>query len=226
MIAVVTGAGRGIGRAIALDLARRGCDVALLGRDRASLDDVRALVKAEGRNAISISCDVSIAASVEAASSRVASDLGAPRIVVSNAGIVRRALVHEMSEADWDAVVDVNLKGTFLVSRAFLPSMLRARRGRIVVLGSISSTLGTARQSAYCAAKWGTVGFVKSLAEELRGTGLQTMCVLPGSVDTDMLRGSGYDPQMSPEDVARTVTFLALDAPDAMNGSAVDVFGP
>jgi 3-oxoacyl-[acyl-carrier protein] reductase len=86
--------------------------------------------------------------------------------------------------------------------------------------------MGTPRLSAYCASKWGLVGLVKSLAEELRGTGLQSMCVMPGSVDTDMLRGSGFSPAMTPEDVARIVAWVALDAPDAMNGSCVDAFGP
>jgi 3-oxoacyl-[acyl-carrier protein] reductase len=138
---------------------------------------------------------------------------------------VRRALVVESSEADWDHVVDVNLKGAFLVARALLPAMIAARRGRFVALASISSTLGTPRQSAYCAAKWGLVGFVKSLAEELRPSGLQAMCVLPGSVDTSMLHGSGFQPQMSPEDVANLVTYAALDAPDALSGSAVEMFG-
>ncbi len=92
-------------------------------------------------------------------------------------------------------------------------------------MGSISSTLGTARQSAYCAAKWGVVGFVKSLAEEVRGSGVQAMVVLPAGVDTDMLRESGFPAQMTAEHVAKVVTFAALDAPDAMNGSAVEMFG-
>lgn len=226
MIAVVTGAGRGIGKAIAVDLARRGCNVALLGRTIETLAGTAELVVAEGRRALVVRCDVSRSADVAAAAETVLRDLGVPTIVVPNAGVVTRALVHEMTEVEWDEVLDVNLKGTFLVVRAFLGRMLEAKRGRIVALGSISSTLGTARQSAYCAAKWGTVGFVKSLAEELRGKGLQAMCVMPGSVDTDMLKGSGFDAAMKPEDVARTVTFLALDAPDAMNGSSVEVFGP
>jgi 3-oxoacyl-[acyl-carrier protein] reductase len=144
---------------------------------------------------------------------------------VEDAGVVRRGAVHETSEEDWDLVLDVNLKGLFLVTRALLPHMLARRTGRCVNLGSISSTLGTARQSAYAASKWGVVGFTKSLAEELRGTGLQAMCVLPGSVDTRMLEGSGYAPQMTPDDVAGTVVYDALDAPDAMNGSAIEVFG-
>jgi 3-oxoacyl-[acyl-carrier protein] reductase len=226
MIAVVTGGGRGIGRAISLELAKRGCDLALLGRSLESLAASAEDVVAAGRRALAVPCDVANADAVEAAAARVMTDLGVPNIVVANAGIVHRAPVQSMSEREWDEVLDVNLKGTFLVTRAFLPRMLDLQRGRFIAIGSISSTLGTARQSAYCAAKWGTVGFVKSLAEELRGTGLQAMCVLPGSVETDMLKGSGFAAAMKPEDVARTVTFLALDAPDAMNASSVEVFGP
>lgn len=226
MIAVVTGAGRGIGKAIAVELAQRGCDIALLGRTLESLAGGVEAVIATGRRAVAVSCDVSSSAEVSAATERVLADLGVPDIVVPNAGVVHRAPVVSMSEGEWDEVIDVNLKGTFLVTRAFLPRMLALGRGRFVAIASISSTLGTARQSAYCAAKWGTVGFVKSLAEELRGTGLQAMCVMPGSVDTDMLKGSGFEPAMQPEDVARTVAFLALDAPAAMNASSVEVFGP
>ena len=225
--AVVTGASRGIGRAIAIDLAKRGLDLALFGPHHDALGLVKNEIVSIGRSVGTYLCDVRDAAHLGAAAAEaIAHFRGAPQVVVANAGIVRRALVHEMREEEWDEVVDVNLKGTFLTTRAFLPKMIDAGRGRIVAIGSISATVGTARQSAYCAAKWGTVGFVKSLAEELRGTGLQAMCVMPGSVDTDMLKGSGFDPAMQAEDVARTVTFLALDAPDAMNGSSVEMFGP
>ena len=224
-VAVVTGAGRGIGRACSIAFAERGLDVALLGLSRAHLDEVAGVIAPLGRRALVLPTDVVSLVELERAAAEVSAALGVPSVVVANAGIVRRAKVHEMSEADWDAVVDVNLKGVFLTARAFLPAMLAAKRGRFVAMGSISGTLGTPRQSAYCAAKWGTVGFVKSLAEELRGTGLQTMCVMPGSVDTDMLRGSGFPPGMTAEDVARTVAFAALDAPDAMHGSCVEMFG-
>jgi len=225
-VAVVTGAGRGIGRAIALSLAERGCDVALLARSAEEVEEVAAQIVARGRRAVGLRCDVANAGEVGRAAQAVERDLGVPRFVINNAGVVRRARVHEMREEDWDHVLDVGLKGTFLVSRAFLPRMLAAKHGRVVCISSISATLGTATQSAYCAAKWGMVGFVKSLAEELRGSGLQAMCVMPGSVDTQMLEGSGFAPQMKPDDVARTVAFAALDAPDAMNGSAIEIFGP
>ncbi|MBX3200079.1 MAG: SDR family oxidoreductase [Labilithrix sp.] len=226
MIAVVTGAGRGIGRAIALELADRGCDVALLGRRQEALAAAAEEIVRRRRRAIAIPCDVARAADVDAATSRVLVELGVPRVVVSNAGVVHRTSVLDTTEEQWDEVLDVNLKGTFLVTKSFLRPMLAERRGRFVALGSISGSMGTPRLSAYCASKWGTVGFVKSLAEELRGTGLQSLCVMPGSVDTDMLRGSGFAPAMTSEDVARIVAWVALDAPDAMNGSCVDAFGP
>lgn len=225
VIAVVTGAARGIGRAIAHDLARRGCDVALVGRSVASLAATNEEVVAAGRRALSVACDVSSKRAVDEAAARVVADLGVPDVVVPNAGVVIREPVLTMKEEDWDRVIDVNLKGTFLTVRAFLPQMLALGRGRFVVIASISATLGTPGLSAYCASKWGTVGFVKALAEELRETGLQAMSVCPGSVDTDMLEGSGFPPRMKPEEVARTVTFLALEAPGAMNGSNVEVFG-
>lgn len=226
MIAVVTGGGRGIGRAIALELATRGCDVAVLGRSEEHLASVVEAVRREGRRALALRCDVSRAADVDAAAARLVAELGTPRVVVCNAGVVHRTLLRDMTEAQWDEVLDTNLKGTFLVTRALLAPMLAEGTGRFVAIGSISGTMGTPRLTAYCASKWGTVGFVKALAEELRGTGLQSMCVMPGSVDTDMLRGSGFDPLMQPEDIAKIVAWVALDAPDAMNGSTVDAFGP
>jgi NAD(P)-dependent dehydrogenase (short-subunit alcohol dehydrogenase family) len=226
MIAVVSGAGRGIGRAIALELADRGCDIAVIGRVQDKLTATCEEVVRRGRKAIAIPCDVSISREVDHAAQKVLVDLGVPDIVVPNAGVAHRTSVLETTEEQWDEVIDVNLKGTFLFTKAFLRPMLAEKRGRFVAIGSISGTMGTPRLSAYCASKWGTVGFVKSLAEELRGTGLQTMCVMPGSVDTDMLRGSGFAPAMQPEDVAKIVAYAAIDAPAAMNGSIIEAFGP
>jgi len=113
-----------------------------------------------------------------------------------------------------------------LVSRAFLPAMRAAGAGRIVTIASISATLGTEGLAAYCASKWGALGFTKSLAEELRGSGLQAMTVLPGTVDTAMAAVGGFPPQMTADDVARLVVFAALDAPAAMNGASIESFGP
>ncbi len=226
MSAVVTGAGRGIGRAVAIALADRGHDIALFGRTKLDLEGTAHAVTERGRRALTIECDVSRTPAVQSAAAQTLRELGTPAVVINNAGVVRRVGVSAMTDEDWDLVVDVNLKGTFLVTRAFFPALVAQKHGRFIAMGSISSTLGTALHSAYCAAKWGVVGFTKSLAEELRGTGVQAMCVLPGSVDTDMLKGSGFAPQISPEDVARLVVYAALDAPDSMNGSAVEMFGP
>jgi NAD(P)-dependent dehydrogenase (short-subunit alcohol dehydrogenase family) len=225
-VALVTGAGRGIGRAVAIRLAERGLDVALVSRSATELEETRAAIEPLGRRALVLPCDVSKSSEVDRAANATVRELGTPRVVVSSAGIVRRALVKDTTEEDWDRVMDVNLKGTFLVTRALLPSMLEAKRGRFVAIASISATIGSPRQSAYAASKWGVVGFTKSLAEELRETGLQTLAVLPGSVSTAMLEGSGFPARMTPEEVAGVVVYAALDAPDAMNGSAIEVFGP
>jgi 3-oxoacyl-[acyl-carrier protein] reductase len=224
--AVVTGASRGIGRATALALARRGLDVALLARTSEDLSRVAREVSACGVKALPLRCNVTSEADVAAACARVLEKFGAPVVLVNNAGMIRRGLVHEMPVEDFRLVVDTNLGGTFLVTRALLPPMLERKAGRVIQVASISSTLGAARASAYCAAKWAIVGFTKSLAEELRGTGLSTMSVLPGSVETAMLEGSGFAPQMSAEEVAGTIVYAALDAPAAMNGSSVEMFGP
>jgi 3-oxoacyl-[acyl-carrier protein] reductase len=226
-LAVVTGAGSGIGRATALELARRGLDVALLGRTAETLRATATEAERAGVRTLVARADVGVEADVCSAVELILARLGTPRVVVNNAGIAgRRARVEETSVAEWDAVMAANLRGPFLVARALLPAMRQAAAGRFVILGSISATLGTAGLAAYCASKWGAIGFTKSLAEELRGSGLQALAVLPGSVDTPMVKVGGFPPQMSPEDVARLVAFAALDAPDAMNGSAVECFGP
>jgi 3-oxoacyl-[acyl-carrier protein] reductase len=224
-VAVVTGAGRGIGRAIAHELGRRGLDVALVGRTEAALREAALEVERLGVRALVVAADVATAGEVDRARSAVES-LGVPQVVVNNAGIAgRRAPVEEIAEGEWDEVLGTNLRGVFLVTRAFLPAMKAAGRGRFVTIASISATLGTAGLAPYVASKWGAVGFSKSLAEELRGSGLQSLSVLPGTVDTPMAAVGGFRPQMSPADVARVVAFAALDAPDAMNGSAIECFG-
>jgi len=224
--AIVTGASRGIGRATALALARRGLDVALLARTTSDLTTVADEIAKHAVNALPLGCDVTRADEVSIACERAVRELGPPAVLVNNAGMIRRGLVQEMSLEDFRLVLDTNLVGTFLVTRAVLPAMLARKAGRVIQVASISSTLGTARASAYCAAKWGVIGFTKSLAEELRGTGLATMSILPGSVATAMLEESGFAPQMSPGDVAGTIVYLALDAPAAMNGSSIEMFGP
>jgi NAD(P)-dependent dehydrogenase (short-subunit alcohol dehydrogenase family) len=213
---VVTGASRGIGRAVAAVLAGAGARVAGCARNPDRGSDL-------------FRCDVGRADDVARFADDVLGRLGAPDVLVNNAGIVARARLEDMSVETWDGVVDANLKGTFLVTRAFLPAM-RARGkagGRIINIASISGRQGTALLTAYCAAKHGVVGLTRALAEELRGDGIAVNAVCPGSVDTDMLRAGqpGAKPDMSPEDVAGVVLYLAAEAPAALTGSCVDVFG-
>jgi NAD(P)-dependent dehydrogenase (short-subunit alcohol dehydrogenase family) len=225
-LAVVTGAGTGIGRAIALEFARRGVDVALLGRTEGTLHATAAAARTSGVKTYVARADVSVDGQVTAAIRSLVAALGVPQVVVNNAGVAgRKAWIEETSELEWDHVMGSNLKGVFLVTRTLLPPMRSAGHGRFVTIASISATLGTAGMAAYCASKWGAVGFTKSLAEELRGSGLQAMAVLPGAVDTPMAKVGGFAPKMSPDDVARVVAFASLDAPDAMNGSAIECFG-
>ncbi|HXU60122.1 MAG TPA: SDR family oxidoreductase, partial [Polyangia bacterium] len=150
-----------------------------------------------------------------------------PDVVVNNAGIATRGPLEETPIQTWDAVMDANLRGTFLVTRGFLPAMRARRAGRIVNVASISGRQGTANLTAYCAAKHGVVGLTRALAEEVRADGIAVNAVCPGSVDTEMLRVGmpGAKPDMSPDDVANVIIYLAAYAPLALTGSCVDVFG-
>lgn len=225
MRVVVTGASRGIGRATALLLAEAGAQLALLGRPSAELERTVADCTAAGSRAQWIACDVADPDAIELAAKRVLDELGVPDVLVNNAGTIQRAPVEHTDAAAWDHHLSVNLRGPALLTRAFLPAMRAAGRGRIINVGSISSTLGTANASAYNASKWGLVGFTKCLAEELSDSGLMTVALLPGSVDTHMLQGSGFAPRMSAEDVARTIKFLSWDAPPSHNGGVIEMFG-
>lgn len=222
-LAVLTGASRGIGRATALRLAARGVDLILLGRPSAALSDTSA--RASERVKVLIEpCDLADRAAVELAAARALAH-GVPDALVNDAGVIERASVEATSPESWDHQLAVNLRAPFQLARAFLPKMRARGSGRIVNVGSISSTLGSPHAAAYAASKWGLVGFTKSLAEELGDSGLMALVVLPGSVDTDMLAGSGFAPRMSADDVAKTLVHYALDAPLAHNGAVIEMFG-
>lgn len=225
MIAVVTGASRGIGRATALRLSEKGFAVALVGRPSGALDETLEAVRRGGTRAEAFTCDLAVPSEITEAAGKILSALGAPRVVVNNAGVVRRASIENLTLAEWDEQLDVNARAPFLVSQAFLPAMRRAGAGCIIHVASISSTIGSPMASAYCASKWALVGFMKSLAEEISGSGVVTLAVLPGSVDTDMLVGSGFEPRMSADDVARTIAYYAVEATAAHNGGVVEMFG-
>jgi 3-oxoacyl-[acyl-carrier protein] reductase len=224
-VAVVTGPSRGIGRATALELARRGSDVVLVGRASAALDETQERVAEAGVRSEILSCDLAISSDVVTAGRRIVERFGAPDAVVHNGAVIHRAPIEATTGEAWDEQLAVNLRAPFLLTRELLPALRAAGRGRIVLVGSISSTLGAAGAAAYCASKWALVGFMKSLAEELSGSGVMASAVLPGSVATRMLEGSGFEPRMTAEDVAKTLVHYALDAPVAHNGAVVEMFG-
>jgi len=225
-LVVITGASRGIGRATARAFAARGLRLALLGRPSARQEETVAECRSLGVEAYEYAFDLTSADALAQAARDLLAKQGTPRVVIHNAGdLVRGPLVHETPVDDWDRVLSVNLRAPFLLSRALLPSMLAAGRGRIVHVSSISATLGSPGAASYSASKWGLIGLSKSLADELRGTGLQSLAILPGSTDTDMLAQTPFPAKMSPEHVARLLVFYALDAPDAIQGSAVEMFG-
>jgi 3-oxoacyl-[acyl-carrier protein] reductase len=223
--AIVTGASRGVGRATALAFARRGLGVGLVGRESNELEQTRLLALENGAPEVrSWFVDLADPRATEAAGRRIATEVNVD-VLVNNAGIAHRTRIEETSTQSFEEQMAVNLSAPFLLTREVLPAMRRRARGRVVHVGSISSTLGTPRLAAYCASKWGLIGFMKSLAEELHDTGLMTLAVLPGSIDTRMLEGSGFPPRMTADEVAQTIAFFGLDAPLSHNGSVIEMFG-
>lgn len=224
-VAVVTGTSRGVGRAVALALAQAGVHLALVGRRSDAQSETEELLRSHSAVWRHFPCDLAVRAQVEDAARAVLDVYGAPDVLIHNAAIIERATVTELDDESWQRQIDVNLSAPFRLTRVLLPSMLQRRRGRILHVASISAVCGTRAQSAYNASKWGLVGFMKCLAEELTDTGLMTCALLPGSVDTDMLAGSGFPPRMTARDVARTLLFYATEAPLAHNGAVVEMFG-
>ncbi len=219
--AIVTGGGRGIGAAVARALTARGLSVSVFARNTAELERVVAARAA----ALAVTGDVRREEDVARLVATHERALGPVDVLVNGAGILVRGLAEETTPAAFREVLDVNLTGAFLCARAVIPGMKARRRGRIVNVTSISGTVGTPGASAYNASKWGLVGLTKCLAEELRAHGVQCVAVSPGSVDTEMLRKTAFRPEMTPDDVARVVAFAALDAPDAVTGSNLEVHG-
>ena len=227
-VAVVTGAGRGIGRAIAEAFAVEGAHLALCARTQDELDESASAIHEAARGEIDIMalrCDVGDGGEVARFAAQVRARLGEPSLIVNNAGHVTRGRLDEQDPREWFAVVDVNLLGVYRVTHEFLPAMRASHGGRIINIASISGRLGTPLMTAYCAAKHGVIGITRALAEEVRDEGIQVNAICPGSVDTKMLEGSGYEPLMTPADVARVALFLAADAPRALTGACLDVFG-
>lgn len=239
--AIVTGAGRGgrgIGGGIALALAQAGADVLITARtNRADAEAVADAVRAAGRNGIAAACDVADAASVDSLFARAQEAFGRVDILVNNAGITRDALLLRMGEADWDAVLDANLKGTFLCTRAAAKLMIKQRAGRIINITSIMGQIGNPGQANYSASKAGIIGFTRTVARELGSRGITVNAVAPGFIETQMTEALKEEQRAAvlakvplgrlgtPEDVGGVVAFLASDAASYITGQVLTVDG-
>ncbi|MGQ0576174.1 MAG: SDR family oxidoreductase [Pseudonocardia sp.] len=242
-VAIVTGAARGIGAATAQRLAADGMAVAVLDLEEAAAKDTVGSIEAAGGRALAVGADVGDAEQVEAAVARVAAELGAPTVLVNNAGVTRDNLLFKMTELDWDVVMNVHLRGSFLMARAAQKHMVAASWGRIVNLSS-TSALGNRGQANYATAKAGLQGFTKTLAIELGRFGITANCVAPGFIVSDMTRataeriGEDWDTYVAAraaqipvaragqvEDIAHTVSFLVSEGAGFVSGQVIYVAG-
>jgi 3-oxoacyl-[acyl-carrier protein] reductase len=216
-VALVTGASRGIGRAIAARLGRMGARVALCSRNAPGLEAAAAALRRDRIEVFAQAADVTRAAEVDALVRGVRTALGEIDILVNNAGIGIFGPAHELSEQDWDRVLDTNLKGVFLVSRAVAPEMIRRRTGHIINISSLAGKNAFAGGGIYCASKWGLLGLTGCMAEDLRGYGIRVSAVCPGTVETDFSPHAGKDSKkmLQPDDVAHAVAMLVTQAPQS-----------
>lgn len=237
-VALVTGASRGLGRAIALELAKNGADVVVnYAGNKELAQEVVKEIKSLGRKAIDIQADVSSEEQVQNMVKQVVSEFGRLDILVNNAGITRDNLIMRMKEEEFDQVINTNLKGVFLCTKAVTRQMMRQRRGKIVNVASIVGVRGNPGQANYVAAKAGVIGLTKTTAQELASRNILVNAVAPGFITTDMtdvLTEEQRDAILSivplaklgqPEDVARVVRFLASPDADYITGQTIHVDG-
>ena len=236
-VAVVTGAARGIGQAIAKKLAQEGADVAICDLQAEWLAETAGIVQSFGRKALPLAVDVGDSEAVNACISEVVKVFGKVDIMVNNAGITKDTLLVRMSDDDWDAVLRVNLKGTFLFSRAVAKHMMKQRSGAIVNIASISGIIGTAGQANYAASKAGVIALTKSTANELAGRGVRANAIAPGFISskmTDVLSEDVRKQYLSRiplarfgtvEDIANAVVFLASEQSSYLTGQTLNVNG-
>lgn len=235
--AIVTGAGRGIGRAIAAAFAREGADVAVCDVNYAGAQAVARELEAPGRRVLPIAVDVTRKAQVDAMVGRATEVFGRVDILVNNAGVIRDAMLHKMTEEDFDAVIAVHLKGAWLCCRAVVAGMRERQYGRIISMSSISGKVGNVGQTNYSAAKAGIVGLTKAAALELARHNITANIIQPAFIDTDMTRSIPEAPRAAtiahipmqraglPEDVANAALFLASDDAAYITGAVLEVTG-
>jgi 3-oxoacyl-[acyl-carrier protein] reductase len=242
-VAIVTGAARGIGAATARRLASDGLAVAVLDLEESAAKGTVQAIEAAGGRALAVGADVSDTDQVSAAVERVAAELGAPTVLINNAGVTRDNLLFKMTDADWDTVMGVHLRGSFLMSRAVQQHMVAAEWGRIVNLSS-TSALGNRGQANYSTAKAGLQGFTKTLAIELGKFGVTVNCIAPGFIVSDMTRataeriGQDWDTYVAAraaqipvnragqvEDIAHTVSFFVSEGASFVSGQVIYVAG-
>ena len=236
-VALVTGASRGIGRAIALALGKAGATVAGTATSDAGASGIAEYLRREGLKGAGFKLDVNDAAQIESVLGRIESEHGPVAILVNNAGITRDNLLLRMKDAEWDEIMDTNLKSVFRLSRLVIRSMMKARFGRIINITSVVGSMGNAGQVNYAAAKAGVVGFSKSLAKEVGSRNITVNCIAPGFIDTDMTRGLPDEQKRAllahiplgrfgqVGEIAAAAAFLASDGAAYVTGNTLHVNG-